>query len=314
MNGNLPSLTDIYDRMRKLGSPIEASNLVRDTLAANGITTPGLPGVTAEPTDMERMHAETAHGSRDYLIFRPAKPADKPAVVVMLHGCTQNAADFALGTGMNAAADKRGAYVIYPEQAIEANPMRCWNWFEPANQVKSGESALLAELIAHALKAEGLSNADVFVAGMSAGGAMAAILANSYPRRFRAAGIHSGLPVGAAASVGGAMAAMKSDHPQGAVPASVPLIIFHGGADRVVHPANGEKLADRIKGGAVYRGRPANGRRWSARKSDAGEIWLVDGLGHAWSGGNAQGSHTDPDGPDASAEMLRFFWEHRDRV
>jgi len=265
----------------------------------------------------------TASGGRDYKLFIPAGAGDKPLpLVVMLHGCTQDPDDFASGTAMNELAQAQGVYVLYPAQSQQANPQRCWNWFKHSHQQRGrGEPALLAGMTRQVMAQHAVDPARVFVAGLSAGGAMAAILGDTYPDLFAAVGVHSGLAAGAASDLPSALAAMKGK--PGHARASerhVPTIVFHGDADATVHPRNGEHVAAASSPG----GRPADvqqhqtaGRRRSTRSvhRDAGgkvlaEHWLVHGAAHAWSGGSARGSYTDARGPDASAEMLRFFLEH----
>ncbi len=270
-----------------------------------------------------RSHA-TAAGARRYRLFVPSCPTQElQGLVVMLHGCKQDPDDFAAGTGMNALAEERRLLVAYPEQPASANPSRCWNWFEPGHQRRgAGEPAELAAL-ARALVTEFDLPADrVFAAGLSAGGAMAAVLAETHPDVFAAVGVHSGLAHGSASDVVSAFAAMRGQaapatHPRARPDRSPRVIVFHGAADRTVHPRNAEAIVTAAQGhaaGATVTTRGGNGTRtWtSTRIADpnavAGvELWLVEGAGHAWSGGHSSGSFTDPKGPSASAEMLRFF-------
>jgi poly(hydroxyalkanoate) depolymerase family esterase len=246
----------------------------------------------------------------------------------MLHGCTQDPDDFAAGTRMNALAEEIGLFVLYPAQAPRSNAHKCWNWFVPGDQRRGhGEPALLAGMTRHVMATHRIDADRVWVAGLSAGGAMAAILAREYPDLFAAAGVHSGLPPGAAHDVMSAFSAMKTGA-RGGPPAeaapSAPTIVFHGDADGTVHVLNGSHLVDAVLGGAgalatreigaangpgraftrtIYR--PADGSGPSRA-----EHWVVHGAGHAWIGGDPAGSFTDGDGPDASREMLRFFAEH----
>jgi poly(hydroxyalkanoate) depolymerase family esterase len=224
----------------------------------------------------------------------------------MLHGCTQDADDFARGTGMNAVAERHGLIVAYPEQGRAENPQACWNWFRPSDQVSGrGEPEVLAGL-ARALTAEfGTDPARVFAAGLSAGGAMAAILGVTHPEVFRAVGVHSGLPHGAAKDVLSAFAAMRGEAGAGTVP-TVPVIVFHGSADATVAPVNGARLF-RAAGDTIEARGTTGGRSWTRQQSVSAEHWLIDGAGHAWSGGSTEGSYADAAGPDASAEMVRFF-------
>ena len=289
------------------------------------------PAPAAEPeipegaAFLEAVHAE-AVGSRRYRLYRPASlGAGAPrGLVLMLHGCTQTPEDFARGTRMNRLAEAHRLIVAYPEQTRAHNMKACWNWFRPGDQERdAGEPAILAGL-ARAVAAEhGVPEGRVFVAGLSAGGAMAAVLGAAYPDVFAAVGVHSGVPTGTANDVLSALAVMRGETGPGAGPQGllVPLIVFHGDADTVVHPMNGERLAAAgIKSGAPRAARGTAGgrefRRW-VEQSDAGaalECWLVAGAGHAWSGGDPSGSFADAEGPDASAEMVRFFLDTDRRV
>jgi poly(hydroxyalkanoate) depolymerase family esterase len=264
------------------------------------------------------------HAARDFKLFVP--PAQAGAgprpLVVMLHGCTQDPDDFAAGTRMNALARIHGFLVLYPAQSKQANPQGCWNWFKASHQQRGrGEAATLAGMTRQVVAEHGADPSRVYVAGLSAGGAMAAVLGRAYPDLFAAVGVHSGLPAGAAEDLPGALAAMQG-HGGAAAPLDVPTIVFHGDADPTVHARNGEQL---FEGSPGERGtlrsetvREPGARRSATRHRRAGrdgrvvaEHWVVHGAAHAWSGGDRSGSYTDPDGPDASALMLRFFLEHR---
>jgi poly(hydroxyalkanoate) depolymerase family esterase len=258
------------------------------------------------------------HGSRRYRVYLPAS-TERRGLVLMLHGCTQSPEDFAVGTGMNRVAEAEGLVVAYPEQTRAENSMACWNWFRPGDQNRgAGEPALLAGLAQAVAGEHGVPADRVFVAGLSAGGAMAAVLAGTYPDVFAAAGVHSGLAHKSASDVVSAFAAMRGDGGTGAAAASAAgtrLIVFHGSADPTVHPSNAGRVAAAAGHGmpvAVEHGE-AGGRRY-ARGVAAGpngrpdfETWMVEGAGHAWAGGDPRGSYADTAGPDASAEMVRFF-------
>ena len=271
--------------------------------------------------------------TRRYKLYVPTgltgAAAQQRPLVVMLHGCTQNPDDFALGTGMNERAREHGFCVLYPEQSQDANPQRCWNWFKHNHQRRgSGEPALIASMTQAIMKEHNIDPRRVFIAGLSAGGAMAAIVADAYPDIFAAVGVHSGLPNGAASNVSEALAVMNSGHgklsPQKSqqLQRLVPTIVFHGDQDRTVHPRNGEQVISSALGSAtaasprVSQGVSVNGRRYTSatHHGDTGKVlaehWLVHGSGHAWSGGHTKGSYTDAKGPDATAEMLRFFFAH----
>lgn len=271
-----------------------------------------------------------ASGTRPYKLFVPGTGAAQPRpLLVLLHGCKQNPDDFAAGTRMNELAQSQGWVVLYPGQPNTANGSGCWNWFQAADQQRErGEPAILAGMTRHIIDTEGIDPRRVYAAGLSAGGAMAAILATTHPDLFAAVGIHSGLPHGAAHDVMTAFSVMRQGPSYGARLAALPAIVFHGDQDRTVHPSNGVALIVQTDATGVLRpgsgppprvetGRAPGGRRYtrSVHLDAAGraqaEHWVVHGAGHAWSGGSAAGSYTDPKGPDASAEMLRFFAAYR---
>ncbi|WP_322028873.1 PHB depolymerase family esterase [Paraburkholderia sp. J76] len=279
-----------------------------------------------------RRYVNTA-GQRDYKVYVPGySGSDSLPLIVMLHGCTQDADDFATGTRMNALAETHGLIVVYPIQPQGANTSRCWNWFRPADQRRDmGEPSLIAGITREVMATHNVDPKRVFVAGLSAGGAMAAILAQTYPDLYAAVGVHSGLPVGCAHDLPSALAAMRGGKTRSKahqpargdihnVPASrCPLIVFHGDADATVHPANANELVREFSGSETVAVRPPGGdsraRKHTVRHmaSPAGgdaELWIVHGAPHAWAGGSSSGSYTDPSGPDASAEMVRFFLEH----
>jgi poly(hydroxyalkanoate) depolymerase family esterase len=244
----------------------------------------------------------------------------------MLHGGTQGVGDFAVGTGMNALAERDTFLVAYPEQANSANAMRYWNWFQPGDQVKgAGEPSLIAGISQQITSTYSVDASRVYIAGFSAGGAMAAVMAGTYPDLYAAVAVHSGLPYGAAHDLPSALAAM-SHGPTTATRRpgrAVPLIVFHGDRDPIVAPVNADCLvAEALKTagpGAVKStmlGQVRDGHAYTRTvyKNSNGETlieqWIVHQASHAWSGGNANGSYTDSRGPDASAELIRFFGEH----
>ncbi|MGV6876409.1 extracellular catalytic domain type 1 short-chain-length polyhydroxyalkanoate depolymerase [Pseudochelatococcus sp. B33] len=274
-----------------------------------------------------------AAGTRRYRLYIPASAPDRPhGLLVMLHGCKQDPGDFAAGTGMNTVAETHGLLVAYPGQAGTDNASSCWNWFRPTDQVRdAGEPAIIAGITGEIMAEFGLDRSRVFVAGLSAGGAMAAIMGETYPDLFAAAGIHSGLACGAANDVLSAFSAMRGE--AGIVPLTrsrapaegspVRTIVFQGGADRTVHPSNAERIVTQVSPpgarNTVRResARAPGGRTYTrtivtdAAGTPIVEYWLIDGAGHAWSGGQAGGSYTDPPGPDASHEMVRFFLDQQ---
>lgn len=270
-----------------------------------------------------------AGGSRGYKLFIPSTAADMELpLIVMLHGCTQSPDDFATGTGMNQLAEMQGCLVAYPGQTKSANAHKCWNWFNPADQFRDqGEPALIAGITRDIMGNHAVDRRRVYVAGLSAGGAAAAVLGSAYPDIFAAVGVHSGLPCGAARDIPSAFAAMRDGaavSPPGSNGGNrtVPTIVFHADKDATVHPRNGDHIIAQSGAGTglqptVTRGQVPGGRAYtrSVYADSNGramlEQWLVHGGGHAWSGGSAAGSYTDPLGPHASGEMLRFFLEHR---
>lgn len=273
------------------------------------VKAPDLP----EGSVFERRRHDGPHGARDYRLFRPSgRNGPVRGVVMMLHGCTQTPEDFAAGTGMNRHAEDNGLIVVYPEQSRGDNMQLCWNWFRPGDQRSdSGEAALLAGLGTAVLSEFDLADAGLFVSGLSAGGAMAALIANTHPDLVTAASVHSGLAPGSAQDVVSAFAAMRGDASGRAEALTVPAIIFHGSADGTVAPVNAGRLAGPMSSTSERTGTSASrGFDVLSGRNASGypvEVWRIEGAGHAWSGGQAEGSYTDPSGPDASAESLRFF-------
>jgi poly(hydroxyalkanoate) depolymerase family esterase len=268
-------------------------------------------------------------GTREFKLYVPASAPERPqGLIVMLHGCTQNPDDFAMGTNMNAFAEVHGLLIAYPAQTRASNASSCWNWFEPGHQLRDdGEPAILAGLTCKLIKEFGLNEGQVYIAGLSAGAAMAVIMGETYPDLFSAVGVHSGLPYQSAGNVMSALAVMRGNarsnlfgrsQAPDATAKRARTIIFHGSADRTVHPSNALRILDAASDKAK-RGKQTtdagsrNGRRFTQTVivNQTGdplvESWLIEGAGHAWSGGKVSGSYTDAKGPDASREMVRFF-------
>ncbi len=299
----------------------EALRLLREGIGAAGF--PALmtrrvppPAVPPGARFESRNHASEA-GERAYRLYVPSR-ADRGlrGLVVMLHGCKQDPDDFATGTGMNAVAERERLLVAYPGQSRAHNPLRCWNWFNPGNQQRdAGEPAIIAGIARSLLEEFAVEDGRAMVAGLSAGGSMAAVLGATYPDLFEAVGIHSGLVDGAANDAASALAAMRGEGEASGVLPLCRTIVFHGDADETVHPDNAARILAAAGAGTLQRreGRSAGGRRFGveALLDRSGrprlEVWMVEETGHAWSGGRPEGSYTDPDGPDASAEMVRFF-------
>ena len=300
---------------------------LRDTLAklAAKMPTTGFAGV--EPSEpalpqgarFDRGTFSNASGSRDYRVYVPNMQSEQPAgLLMMLHGCTQSPVDFANGTDMNRIAEENNLVVVYPAQSRGANMQSCWNWFGPADQDRgAGEPAILAELAEQLQREHNIPDGKTFVAGLSAGAAMEVILGRTYPDVFAAVGAHSGLPYKSARDVPSAFAAMGGNMPgsPSVVTNPVSTIVFHGTNDSTVNAINGQRIANDAhpNGTEVLDDGTDNGRKYvrttilPAVGKATIEHWRIDGLGHAWSGGNAAGSYIDTSGPDASAEMVRFF-------
>ena len=291
-----------------------------------------------------RKHRFTFEGAtypyRLYIPLAPASGSNEASpmpLVVLLHGCKQDALDFSKGTAMNALAETQQVMVLYPEQITSANALRCWNWFEPGHQqAERGEPGMIAALTRQIVQQHAADPQRVYIAGLSAGGAMAAVVSSLYPDIFAAVGVHSGLAAGAARDVMSAFGAMRSGAEGHALPV-LPTIVFHGTADTTVHPDNGEHVTDAAlaahKAAGVHLVKTQSTQGKSAEENTAEENtgaektervvystadgksavenWRIDAGPHAWSGGSSAGSYTDPDGPSASAAMLTFFLQHR---
>ncbi len=335
--------------------------------AASGTRRPSATAAAGEAATMQAGRHAGPGGIRHWRLYVPEGVPERPTpgaplrpLVVMLHGCQQDAADFAAGTRMNQQAGRLGWFVLYPEQAPRSNAHRCWNWFQPNDQQRDhGEPAVIAGMVQEVIAHHPVDPQRVYVAGLSAGGSMAAILGREYPDLFAAVGVHSGLPAGAAQDVASAFEAMRSGaaraprssaaadtisaaratvaawgaDPYGAIAAGAdaalgaPVIVFHGDADTVVVPANGRHVVDAHLGDrdgwAVERDTSTAslaGHAWTrhvyrdahapASAPSRAEHWEIHGGTHGWSGGSRDGSYTDPAGPDATREMLRFFAAH----
>jgi poly(hydroxyalkanoate) depolymerase family esterase len=314
----------LLDRLGNLGSARGFEGLVGDPVRRAPISVP--EGARFE----ERSYANEA-GSRAYKLYVPSGYNARPfPLVVLLHGCTQSPDDFAAGTRMNELAEELTFLVAYPAQEASANISKCWNWFDASNQHRDrGEPSLIAGITRQIMRDFSIESGRVYIAGLSAGGAAAAIMGSTYPDLYAAIGVHSGLACGAATDVQSAFEAMRHGRPlitrkpaqnNGSSP-GVPTIVFHGDRDTVVNPVNGDQIVAQAKATAdlrttVTRGEAPGGMSYTriVQADESGrsilEQWVLHGAGHAWSGGSSAGSHTEPRGPDASREMMRFFLQH----
>ena len=331
-------------RLTRAGRPVEATvaiqRLLREPPTPEPVNGPA-PGriIDAEFSRVEEPRVDvTKHrgrpgqffsasfineaGTRPYKLYIPTGYVGEALpMIVMLHGCTQTPDDFAAGTRMNALAEKSGCFVLYPAQTRAANGSRCWNWFKRGHQRRgNGEPAILAGMTRECMSRYAIDTSRVYVAGLSAGGAMAAVLAAAYPDLYAALGVHSGLAVGSAHDVQSALAAMHGTPASRSAAwnrISTSAIVFHGDRDTTVHPRNGEQVilgsVDPAAASSVERGQVPGGHAYTrtVHRDATGRVflehWLVHGAGHAWSGGSPSGSYTDPKGPDAARAMLRFF-------
>jgi poly(hydroxyalkanoate) depolymerase family esterase len=312
------ALRGFLDRMGQPGSGVSLDGLV-------GRGPARAPAPLPEGARFEERTFANEAGGRGYKLYIPSGYTGQPVpLVVMLHGCTQSPDDFAAGTQMNELAEEQTFLVAYPAQAQSANVSKCWNWFNAADQQRDhGEPSLIAGITRQIMRDFSVEPGHVYVAGLSAGGAAAAIMASAYPELYAAVGVHSGLACGAARDMPSAFAAMR----QGGAPyhsgakQPVPTIVFHGDRDTTVNPINGDQVIAQSKAGAdlqttVSRGQAPGGISYTRTVAcdDSGrpilEHWVLHGAGHAWSGGSPAGSYTEPRGPNASREMMRFFLEH----
>jgi poly(hydroxyalkanoate) depolymerase family esterase len=268
-------------------------------------------------------------GGRTYKLYIPSSYIGQALpLLVMLHGCAQSPDDFATGTRMNDLAEEQSFLVAYPAQARSANASRCWNWFKEGEQRRDhGEPSLIAGITRQIMRDFPIDNGRVYVAGLSAGGAAAAILGITYPDLYAGIGVHSGLACGAARDIPSAFAAMRRGGAATTVmrhrrESIVPTIVFHGDGDGTVNSVNGDQIISQSKAAASLeiessQGISPGGIRFTRtiQTNEAGrtllEQWILHGAGHAWSGGSSAGSYTEPRGPDASREMVRFFLNSR---
>jgi poly(hydroxyalkanoate) depolymerase family esterase len=308
---NSPASNLLLRQMRQFAQP-RASPSFTEPLARKHVPIPD--GARFE----ERAYSDCA-GGRTYKLYVPSGYAGRAVpLVVMLHGCKQSPDDFAIGTRMNELAEEQCFLAAYPAQSASANPSRCWNWFKATDQERDrGEPCLIAGITRQVMSDFEVDDARVCIAGLSAGGAAAANMAASYPDLFAAVGVHSGLACGAATDMPSAFAAMRAGARNLQRRPTVRTIVFHGDKDLTVSSVNADQVISQAKSTnsrtIVSQGRAPGGAAYTRTVytdesgRDSMEQWMVHGLGHAWSGGCPAGSYTDPRGPDASGEMIRFF-------
>lgn len=320
--GFMHSMQDAMNLLRTRG-PHEATEAIKRAMTGQASAPVASDYETSQAANFTTHKFVNAAGQRDYKLYVPTalKPTSTVPLVVMLHGCTQDSDDFAAGTQMNMLAESHGFIVAYPVQPQRANPSKCWNWFTPADQRRdAGEPSLIAGITRDIMSRHAIDSSRVYVAGLSAGGAMAAIMIRAYPDLYAAAGVHSGLAAGSARDLPSALGAMKGGksgrHAPGELPKR-PMIVFQGDNDKTVHPSNAAELMRGFDGQSIVIDHAAKeGRRAStverfvSANGVSGECWTVHGAPHAWAGGSQRGTYTDASGPDASAEMLRFFFDH----
>jgi poly(hydroxyalkanoate) depolymerase family esterase len=322
-------LRSFLDRVKRLGSAPAIGGVAHPSPARE-------PDVVPDRGQFVSGLYSNRAGSRTYKLYVPSGYCGQAVpLVVMLHGCTQSPDDFASGTRMNALAEEHICLVAYPAQAASANASKCWNWFNSGHQQRGqGEPSLIAGITRQVMRDYSVDSRRVYVAGLSAGAAAAVIMGITYPDLYAAIGAHSGLACGAASDLPSAFAVMQQGEGaaarrSGSAPGDgeyrriVPTIVFHGDQDKTVHPRNGDQIIAQLKANMtvnlqtrVQHGRVPGGHAYSRTlHADASgrtvlEQWVIHGAGHAWSGGSPAGSYTDPQGPDAAQEMLRFFLDH----
>ncbi len=321
--GNAGVLQFLDAAVRGNGSHMEPRQFLKTALA------PVAGNVSRPPPQQSSFEAHSfanQAGSRKYKLFIPSGyHGQKLPLVVMLHGCTQSPDDFAAGTRMNDLAESQDFLVAYPEQARSANVSKCWNWFNTGNQTRDhGEASLIAGITRQIMLDFAVQPGRVYIAGLSAGGALAAIMGSAYPELYAAIGVHSGLACGAASDMSSALNAMRHGAAAPAAARSngsarvLPAIVFHGDRDTTVNIANAGQVIAQSKGAARLQTTVTEGEAggmhytravYSEDKRPLLEEWVLHGAGHAWSGGSAAGSFTNPNGPDASREMIRFFFQ-----
>ncbi len=288
---------------------------------------PGTPWSQAVTTagEWQDVAFDTESGPVAGKLFIPRNLPAKPPLLVLLHGCGQSADEFATATRMAEHAEVAGFLAFFPVQCTLRNAGRCWNWFVPDHQRRgAGEPALIAHAVREIASAHDVDRRRIYVGGLSAGGAMAVIMGRVYPDLFAAVGVHSGVAYGVAVDAASALDTMRrgpEPRSEKVIGPRAPTIVFHGDADNTVHQSNGKRIIEHCVGdtsdGCRARQFEGDGREYvqtvftGARGQVCAEHWEISEGGHAWSGGQAGASFSDPSGPDASEEMLRFFGSQR---
>jgi len=308
--------------------------------------TPPPVQIVADTATFTRHLYQSSEGARAYWLFVPGGVSEGTSLplVVLLHGCTQDAADVARGSRLNQYAEAQHFLVLYPEQPAAANPQKCWNWFVPEHQQRgAGEPALIEAMTRQVMAGRKVDPRRVFLAGISAGGAMAVLTALDYPELFAALAVHSGIQYRAAASATEAIAAMKNGGPapgdrarlayaaMGPRARMVPAMLLQGSKDPSVQPANLEALVAQFRALAELAGAGEGGKgrgEGEREETEQGkyrtirtvyrdalgnsqiESWMIEGLAHAWSGGSPEGTWTDPAAPEMTREIVRFLLSH----
>jgi poly(hydroxyalkanoate) depolymerase family esterase len=281
---------------------------------------------SSSPTGWTSGFAIGPAGARRYHLYKPpgVRRSERLPLVVMLHGCGQDAAAIAASSRIDRIASRERFLVLYPEQDRLANAQRCWNWYDTRSGRAQGEAALIDTAIEQVCALQPVDRNRIAIAGLSAGAGMAALLAIRRPERFRAVAMHSGIAPGVAHSAATALSAMRGQRrsagPLPAVDGSTSwpaLLVIQGSADRIVARQNGVEAVRLWAGHAgareapsrvVQRGarRPATLTDYHAAGRLVASLCEVDGLGHAWSGGASGPAYSDPKGPDATRMIWTF--------
>lgn len=329
------------------GTVVAAGCATTARAPAGGVSSPA--GVAAPGRWVSGEYTNAA-GTRKYQLYLPAgyDASRTHMLVVLLHGCTQDAADIARGTRIAEHADRDGFIALLPEQPESANAKKCWNWYDPAHQARgAGEPSIIDGMTAKVIAGYPVDPERVHLAGISAGAGMAALVAVAYPETYASVAFHSGIAWRGATNVMAALGVMakgpsateadtlgaRAAAAMGARKRAIPALVIHGGSDKVVNPANAAALARQWTrmnasvrplddapialqdaAGNNERSGEANGYHWTRASFGAGEAvvdeLIIAELGHAWSGGSSTGTFTDEHGPDATGEIVRFFTEH----